>query len=96
MSEERMVPEGYPNFANAENWKVWDGSKDAQTWAQLLDFRESCILQTISRVAEHCHERGDVAAGVVAALWNIDRDEVVKITEQGSGPAEKGWRSLRG
>ncbi len=41
-------------------------------------------MQTISKVAEHCRERRDVA-GVVAALWNIDRDEVVKITEKSSG-----------
>ena len=95
MSEERMVsPAFYPNFANAEKWNAWDGSEDAQTWAQLLNFRESCILETISRVAEHCHHRGDIA-GVVAALWNIDREEVVKITKKGSG-SEKGSGSAKG
>ncbi len=92
MSEERRVADFYPDFRNAEKWKAWDGSENAETWAQLLDFRERCILETVSRVAEHCHDRGDIA-GVVAALWNINRDEVVKITERGSGP-EKGVRRM--
>src|SRR3712207_6230948 len=44
--ERRTVPAYYPDFADADNWRAWDDSAQAEAWANLRDFRDMCIAHS--------------------------------------------------
>jgi len=82
--EERTVPAFYPDFANPDNWRRWDGSEQAEAWERLMDFRDECIARSVGELAGTGFEgRDDV--GLVAALWGIGEDEAAEIVARRRG-----------
>lgn len=81
---ERVVPVSVPDFTRADKFRMWDGSSDAEMWTRLTQFRERCIMHTISEVAQYNHGGGDIE-GLVAELWGIDVDEVNDIYDHHAG-----------
>lgn len=73
-TETRIVPSYYPDFADAEKVRVWDGSEQAEAWAKLMDFRDECISASVGHLAGMGLENIDYA-GLVASLWAIDEEE---------------------
>lgn len=78
---ERTVPALYPDFTDADKWRRWDGSEQAEVWARLMESREAAILASVGDLAG-----ADVAdidyAGVIAALWNLDEDEAAEFVRR--------------
>jgi hypothetical protein len=48
---ERPVPAFYPEFTDADQWRRWDGSEQAEAWAQLMESREAAILASVGDLA---------------------------------------------
>jgi hypothetical protein len=86
LSEEewRTVPAFYPDFANADTWRRWDGSEQAETWAKLRDFRDKCIAASVGELAGLDLRPIDYA-GLIAALWGIDKEEASEIVRRRQG-----------
>jgi hypothetical protein len=84
VSEERTVPAFYPDFADADTWRPWDGSEQAEAWAKLRDFRDGCIAASIGEFASMDFRPIDYA-GLISALWGIDEDEAKQIILERQG-----------
>src|ERR687898_1766064 len=79
---ERTVPAFYPDFTNADQFRRWDGSEQAEAWARLLmEVRDAAILASIEDLADVGIEGTDYA-GLVALLWNLDEDEAAEFVRQ--------------
>ncbi len=76
--EFRTVPAYYPDFADAERWREYDGSPPAEAWARLMGVRAQAIRETVALVHDVAGEGAD-ALGVAGELWNLERDEVAEI-----------------
>jgi hypothetical protein len=81
---ERTVPAFYPNFTDADEWKRWDGSEQAEAWTRLMEFREAAIVASIGELAGIGVEDTDYA-GVIAALWGIEEDEAAEFVRLRQG-----------
>jgi hypothetical protein len=82
--ERRTVPAYYPDFADADIWRAWDDSSQAEAWAKLRDFRDMCIAHSVSELAGMDFRPIDYA-GVIAALWGIEKEEAAEIVRQRQG-----------
>ena len=79
---ERTVPAFYPDFTNADQFRRWDGSEQAEAWARLLmEVRDAAILASIGDLADVGIEGTDYA-GLIALLWNLDEDEAAEFVRQ--------------
>ncbi len=93
MSKRRKVPPSfYPDFTDADTWKSWDGSPQAEAWASLLERRDEVLLDFAVEIAREHGPEADLAK-LLAALWNIGYyyaayEEVVELLE-------KRWDELR-
>jgi hypothetical protein len=79
--KERTVLAWYPDFTNADQWRRWDGSEQAEAWARLVDSREAAILASVGDLAGADVEGIDYA-GLIAALWNLDEDEAAEFVQR--------------
>ncbi len=77
----RTVPAFYPDFANPNTLKRWDGSAQAEAWARLMESREGAILASVGDIAGVGVEGTDYA-GVIAFLWNLDEDEAAEFVRR--------------
>jgi hypothetical protein len=84
MDEERAVPAFYPDFADADNWRPWEGSEQAEAWATLQRFRDECIAASMGELAGTDFRPIDYT-GLLAALWGIDEDEAKRILLERQG-----------
>jgi hypothetical protein len=73
----RTVPAFYPEFADAEQFRRWDGSEQAEAWARLMDARDAAILASVGALVGAGVEGTDYA-GVIALLWNLEGDEAAE------------------
>ncbi len=80
MSEERTVPAYYPDFADAEKWRHWDGSQEARMWADLSRIRDRVIVETASSVVRAVGEGVDVG-GLMVVLWSLTADEIAGVLQ---------------
>jgi hypothetical protein len=80
----RDVPAFYPDFADADTWRRWDGSEQAEAWAKLRDIRDKCIDASVGEVAGMDFRPIDYA-GVIAALWGIEKDEAAELVRRRQG-----------
>ncbi len=82
MSEERYVPAFYPDFADADRWKTWDGSAYAEIWAAVQALRAEAIVTSAVMLARG-GQVGDIGTvdvgGLAATLWAMRDDEVMQI-----------------
>jgi hypothetical protein len=78
---ERTVPAFYPDFTDADQWRRWDGSEQAEAWARLMESREAAILASVEDLAGVGIEGTDYAR-VIAALWNLDEDEAAEFVRR--------------
>lgn len=82
MSEERYVPAFYPDFANADRWKTWDGSAYAEIWVAVQALRVEAIV-TSAVMLTRGGQVGDIGnvdiGGLAATLWTINDEEVMRI-----------------
>jgi|SRR5918994_3047347 hypothetical protein len=78
---QRTVPVWYPDFINADQWRRWDGSEQAEAWAQLVESRETAILASVGELAG-ADVKGIDYAGLIAALWNLDKDEAAEFVQR--------------
>jgi hypothetical protein len=85
----RAVPAFYPEFADAEQFRRWDGSEQAEAWALLMDARDAAILASVGALAGAGVEGTD-HAGVIALLWNLDADEAAEFVRRHRGGDERG------
>ncbi len=79
--ETRMVPTFYPDFTDADKFRRWDGSEQAEAWARLMDYRDKCIAASVGELAGTGIENIDYA-GVIALLWAIGEDEAEEIVRR--------------
>ena len=84
MSEERTVPAFYPNFADADKVRSWDGSEQAEAWAKMMSFRDECIAASVGDLAGMDFEDMDYR-GLIALLWNIDEEDAAEIVRRRQG-----------
>jgi hypothetical protein len=84
MSEERTVPAFYPNFADADKVRSWDGSEQAEAWAKMMSFRDECIAASVGDLAGMDFEDMDYP-GLIAFLWNLDEEEAAEIVRRRQG-----------
>jgi hypothetical protein len=80
----RTVPAFYPEFADAKQFRRWDGSDQAEAWARLMDARDAAILASVGALVGAGVEGTD-HAGVIALLWNLDGDEAAEFVRRHSG-----------
>ena len=80
----RTVPAFYPEFADAEQFRRWDGSEQAEAWARLMDARDAAILASVGALA-CAGVKGTDHAGVIALLWNLDGDEAAEFVRRHRG-----------
>ena len=80
----RTVPAFYPEFADAEQFRRWDGSEQAEAWARLIDARDAAILASVGALVGAGVEGTD-HAGVIALLWNLDGDEAAEFVRRHRG-----------
>ena len=78
--EERRVPGFYPDFTNANEWRRWDGSEEAEMWARLMKIRERQILETMATIRGFAGPGADVE-GLVRVLWNMSDEEAEELAE---------------
>ena len=78
---ERTVPAFYPDFTNADQFRRWDGSEQAEAWARLMEVRDAAILASMGDFADVGIEGTDYA-GLIALLWNLDEDEAAEFVRQ--------------
>ena len=78
---ERPVPAFYPEFTDADQFRRWDGSDQAEAWARLMEAREAAILASIGELAGAGVEGTDYT-GLIALLWNLDEDEAAEFVRQ--------------
>jgi len=77
----RMVPTSYPDFTDADKFRRWDGSEQAESWARLIDYRDECIAASVGELAGTGIENIDYA-GMIALLWAIGEDEAEEIVRR--------------
>jgi len=87
MSEQRKVPGFYPDFANADKFRAWDGSEQAKAWAKLMDFRDGCISASVVDLEGMDFENIDYR-GLIALLWNIEEEEAREVVRRRQGLEE--------
>jgi hypothetical protein len=80
----RMVPVSYPDFADANYLREWDGSREAEAWAELMDYRAQSILVTVRVLTKHFPQEIDLF-GVLATLWGTEEEEIQRILDEASG-----------
>jgi hypothetical protein len=80
----RTVPAFYPEFADAEQFRRWDGSEQAEAWARLIDARDAAILTSVGALVGAGVEGTDYA-GVIALLWNLDGDDAAEFVRRYRG-----------
>ena len=83
MAKERTVPAFYPDFKSAETWKRWDGSREAEAWAALLQRRDEVLVDTAVELAKVGGPDTDIAR-LTSNLWAVsaaDHDEIVELLE---------------
>jgi hypothetical protein len=68
------LPAFYPEFADAEQFRRWDGSEQAEAWARLMEARDAAILASVGAL-DGASVEGTDYAGVIALLWNLDGDD---------------------
>lgn len=85
MSASRRIPEFYPDFTDPDIWMRWDGSMEAEAWADILETRNTTFAHAIvsaaialSAVGQDAGRRVDLR-GLSAALWSISDEEVTDI-----------------
>lgn len=80
----RMVPTFYPDFTDADKFRRWDGSEQAEAWARLMDYRDECIAASVGELAGTGIENIDYV-GMIALLWDIGEDEAEEIVRRQQG-----------
>ncbi len=80
MSEKRTVPAFYPDFNDAEKWKSWDGTREAEMWSDLLAIRDRVIVETAATVMLTAGEGADVG-GLMVALWSLNDAEIAGVMQ---------------
>lgn len=80
----RTVPAFYPEFADAEQFRRWDGSEQAEAWARLMEARDAAILASVGALVGAGVEGTD-HAGVIALLWNLEGDEAAEFVRRHRG-----------
>lgn len=83
MSDERTVPAFYPDFTNADQWKSWDGSREAEMWVDLEGIRDRVIVETAAAVMS-TNEGADVG-GLMVALWSLTDDDIAGVLQTNMG-----------
>jgi len=81
MSEEQTVPAHYPDFADANFVRKWDGSQEAHAWAALWHYRRAAIAETVRGMATVGGEDADLV-GLTAFLWGIGEEEASELIEE--------------
>jgi hypothetical protein len=83
MGEEREVPAFYPDFTDADNYKSWDGSSEAQLWARLLQWRDNQFIEAAAAfLAAGNEDRPPDVGGLVTALMRTDSEEIVRVLDR--------------
>ncbi len=77
--EERTVPAYVPRWTDANMMEPYDGSRRAQVWAALLDYREEAIAESAAHVLAAGPDRQTDLTGVVSMLWGLDDEEAAEI-----------------
>jgi hypothetical protein len=80
----RTVPAFYPEFTDAERFRRWDGSEQAEAWARLTEARDAAILTSVGALVGTGIEGTDYAR-VIALLWNLDGDEAAEFVRRHRG-----------
>jgi hypothetical protein len=80
----RTVPAFYPGFTDAERFRRWDGSEQAEAWARLTEARDAAILTSVGALVGTGIEGTDYAR-VIALLWNLDGDEAAEFVRRHRG-----------
>jgi len=83
--DERRVPVYVPVWEDANRVRPWDGSGEAQAWANLMDFRDRALAESAARVLAAGGADDTDVLGLVSFLWGIDEGEVAKILRRRMG-----------
>ncbi len=83
--DERRVPVYVPVWEDANRVRTWDGSGQAQAWANLMDFRDRALAESAARVLVAGEGDDTDVLGLVSFLWGIDESEVAKILRRRMG-----------
>lgn len=81
MEEERTVPTYYPDFADADKVRKWDGSKEAHAWVALWHYRRAAIAETARGMLQVGGNDANLV-GLTTFLWGIDEDEAEEILDE--------------
>lgn len=82
--EERTVPAHVPVWTDANKMEPYDGSRRAQVWAALLDYREGAIAESAAHVLAAGPDRQTDVTGVVSMLWGLGDEEAAEILDRRS------------
>jgi hypothetical protein len=98
MGEERELPAFYPDFTDADKYKSWDGSREAELWARLLEWRDNLFLEAAAAFLTAGNEdRPPDVGGLVLALMRADSEEIVRVLDTRWGEIERrAEQQLRG
>ncbi|CAN5756067.1 hypothetical protein BH24ACT18_BH24ACT18_04130 [soil metagenome] len=84
-SERREIPTFYPDFSDSDTFIRWDGSAEAEAWADLLEMRAATLAHAVvsaavafSAVGEDTGKRVDLE-GLSTLLWSTTSDEIAQI-----------------
>ena len=90
MGEERDVPPFYPDFTDADKYKRWDGSREAELWARLLEWRDNQFVEAAAAfLVVGTEDRPPDVGGLVAALMRADSEEIVRVLDTRWGEIER-------
>ena len=89
MSEgRRLVPTLYPDFTDPGTIKRWDGSIEAEAWAELMEMRNTTYEHIVVKAGVGLAAAGEDAGlecvdleGLSEDLWRITREEIAEIID---------------
>lgn len=82
---ERDVPAFYPDFQNADNFKAWDGSPQAEAWRIAQEERDRAVLTAAGYLRR---AGGDDIGGLMATLYSMNDDEIMDVVHEGQEQVE--------